>query len=83
MDPAELQREVGTLVDQWCDRRSLRALREVLAGYPLASGLTDSWGELLKALEGVRAFARNEITDAEADQLEHLIAAASAIVYRR
>ena len=82
MDPLELHQDVGSLVDAWCDRRSLRALREILAGYPLTSPLTDGWAELLKALEGVRAFARDEITDDEADRVEQLIGAASAIVYR-
>jgi hypothetical protein len=52
--PLELQRLVGTLVDAWCDGRGLRALREVLAGYPLTSARTDGWAELLQALEGVR-----------------------------
>jgi hypothetical protein len=83
MEPAELQRQVGELVEAWCDRRALRALREVLAGYPLSSGLTEDWAELLKALEGVRAFARNDLTDHEAERVDHLIGAASAIVYRR
>lgn len=82
MDPIELQEDIGTLVDAWCDRRSLSALREILAGYPLSSPLTDSWGELLSALQGVRAFASDEITNQEADHLDQLITATSAIVSR-
>jgi hypothetical protein len=82
VDPLELQQAVGKLVDAWCDRRSLRALREILAGYPIVSGLTDDWAELLKALEGVRAFARDELTDDEAERVDQLIGAASAIVHR-
>jgi hypothetical protein len=83
VEPPEIQKDVGELVDAWCDRRSLRALREILAGYPLVSGLTDSWGELLKALEAVRAFAADELTDAEADHLERLIGATTAVIERR
>jgi hypothetical protein len=82
VDPLELQRLVGALVEAWCDRRSLRALREVLAGYPLMSPLTDGWADLLKALEGVRAFAREELTEDEAAQVEQLIGSISEIVYR-
>jgi len=82
VDPAELQQDVGKLVDAWCDRRSLRALREILAAYPLVSPLTDGWAELLKALEGVRAFARDELTDDETERVERLIGATSAIVNR-
>jgi hypothetical protein len=82
VDALELQHAVGELVDGWCDRRCLRALREVLNGYPLVSPMTDSWVELVKALEGVRAFARDELTPDESDRLERLIGAASAIAYR-
>ena len=82
MDPLELQQDVGKLVDAWCDRRSLRALREILAGYPITSPLTDGWAELLKALEGVRAVAGNELTREDADSVEKLIGATSAIVFR-
>ena len=82
MDPLELQQNVEELVDAWCDRRSLRALREILAGYPLTSPLTDGWAELLGALEGVRALARDELTDEEAQRVDEIIGAASAIVYR-
>jgi hypothetical protein len=54
-----------TLVEGWCDRRNLRALRAILPGYPLSSPFTDGWGELLVALKNVRALARDEITEAE------------------
>jgi hypothetical protein len=62
------------LVESWCDRRCLRALREILGGYPLASPLTDGWGQLGDALRGVRAFAREELTTDEAQEVERLIA---------
>jgi len=83
MDPAELLEHVDGLVDDWCDRRALRALREILAGYPLTSPLTDSWAELLKALEAVRAFAHDELVGDEAESIDVLIGAATAIVHRR
>jgi hypothetical protein len=65
--------EVELLVGGWCDRRSLRALRAILSGWPLSSGLTDDWANLLDALEKVRAFAREELTEDEARVVEDLI----------
>jgi hypothetical protein len=61
------------LVESWCDRRCLRALRAVLQGYPLISPLGDGWGELRLALENVRAFAREEITTEELRAVDNLI----------
>jgi hypothetical protein len=65
--------ETERLVGGWCDRRSFGALRAILSGWPLASGLTDEWGHLLDALEKVRAFARGELTEDEARAVEDLI----------
>ena len=73
---------IATLVDAWCDRRCLHALREILAGWPLTSGLTDDWGNLLEALERVRAFARGDLTEEEALTLEDLIHEIGDLVHR-
>jgi hypothetical protein len=62
-----------SLIDAWCDRRCLGALRRILAAYPMVSGLTDEWGELAIALENVRAFARDQITGAELQLVEEAI----------
>jgi hypothetical protein len=61
------------LVEGWCDRRCFRALRAILRGYPLSSPLTDGWGDLLAALQDVRAFAQAELTDAERTTVEECI----------
>ena len=61
------------LVESWCDRRCLRALRAVLQGYPLVSLLGDGRGELRLALENVRAFAREEITAEELQAVNNII----------
>lgn len=61
------------LVESWCDRRNFTALRYVLKGYPLSSGLTDDWNQLLNALEDVRAFAKDELTESDRLILENLI----------
>jgi hypothetical protein len=64
------------LIEAWCDRRCLRALHGVLGGYLGFNGLTDSWAELRGGLRGVRAFARDELTDVELDVVDDLIRAA-------
>lgn len=74
---------IQKLIDAWCDRRCLHALRAILRGYPLISPLTDGWGELLIALQNVRAFARNETTEAERATLEECIRAVDRVVHRR
>jgi len=65
MDEQELFQTLQRLVEVWCDRRALQALRCILRGYPLANRLTDGWAELMTALKDVRAFAREEITPEE------------------
>ena len=74
-------KSLAALVDSWCERRCLSALRFVLQGYPLSSGLTDDWTNLLKALEDVRALERKELTEGEAKSLGELIVFVQRIVY--
>ena len=73
---------MDVLVDSWCERRCLSALRFILQGYPLSSGLTDDWANLLKALEDVRAFSREDITDGDSKTLGDLIVFVQRVVYR-
>ena len=56
---------IRQLINAWCDRRCLRALRAILSGYPMTAPLNDGWDELLRALLDVRAFARDELTQGE------------------
>ena len=81
--PENVRESVGALVDAWCDRRCLSALRSILPGYPLSSPLTDGWAELLKALEDVRAFARNEITEEENQTVNQLLGSINQVIYLR
>jgi hypothetical protein len=76
-------RDIEALVGAWCDRRALRALREILAGWPIVGGLTDDWGHLSTALERVRAFARADVTEEEMEKVEELIRGVQRIVDRR
>jgi hypothetical protein len=83
MDEREqLFQNIRGLVEAWCDRRCLRALRAILRGYPLTSPLTDGWGELLIALQDVRAFARDELTADERTAVEDCIRVVDRVVHR-
>lgn len=73
---------VDDLVEAWCDRRCYTALRHILNGYPISSPLTDGWAALLDALENVRAFAQEEITEDEKLRVNMLIAEISKMVFR-
>jgi hypothetical protein len=76
---ATLQR----LVEGWCDRRCLRALRAILRGYPLTSPSADGWGELLTALQNVRGLAGSELTDAERTTVDDCIKVVETALRRR
>lgn len=71
---------VRALVDGWCDRRSLTPLRFILLGYPLASPLTDGWGLLLESLQNVRAFAKEDLTDQELNEIGRIIGAVDRLI---
>lgn len=71
----ELAAALDELVDQWCERRSLRALRQILFGWPSSLRLTDDWGELRHALRNVLAFARPELSSDEIEAVEEAVAA--------
>lgn len=71
---SELFATINELVESWCDRRCLNALRAILKAWPpIGLPLTDSWHELLVALQDVRAFARGETTEAEKTRLDECI----------
>jgi len=81
-DNKHLFSSIQGLVEAWCDRHCLRALRNILQGYPLVSPLGDGWGELLIALQNVRAFARDELTAGEIKVLEDCIRAVDSALHR-
>ena len=73
---AVLFADIDTLVDRWCDRRVLKALRIILQAYPLASGLSDEWHELYNALRLIRSQYGRQLPDEEADLLGAAIVSA-------
>jgi hypothetical protein len=82
VDAVEIQAQVSILIDSWCDRRCLNALREILAGWPIGSGLTDDWARLGESLKSVRALAREELEEGEIETVERLIADVDRLVFR-
>lgn len=74
---------VNALVDAWCERRCLLALHHILQGYPLHNSLTDGWADLLRALEDVRAFASEQLTEEENQLVNELIDSIGRVVYQR
>jgi putative oxidoreductase len=82
MNNQELFQTVQNLVDAWCERRALQALRCILRDYPLVSPLTDGWGELMTALKDVRAFAREQITPEELKSVNECIRAIDGALHR-
>jgi hypothetical protein len=81
-DTDRLFTSIQNLVEGWCDRRCLKALRAILRGYPLSSPFTDGWGDLLIALQDVRAFARSELTEAEQLAVDDCIRAVERVLQR-
>jgi hypothetical protein len=80
----EFLETINKLIEAWCDRRCLSALRAILAGWPMGMPpLTDSWHELLIALQNVRAFARGETTDEEKRLLDECILAIDRMLRER
>lgn len=59
---------VEKLIDGWCSRRAIGALRILLPAWP-HNGLTDGVADLADALRGVRARAKHELLDHELENL--------------
>jgi hypothetical protein len=74
---------LNKLIDNWCDRRCLKALSVVLPHSLAFSGLTDSWGDLCAALKIVRSVHRNDLTPDEIEVVSDLIATAEYALDRR
>jgi hypothetical protein len=52
------------LIEVWCERRCLQSLSLVLTAYNSFNSMTDSWGELLKALKAL-ALVREALPPSE------------------
>ena len=80
-DNAEFFASMKGLIDGWCDRRALAPLARLLPAYLAFNGLTDGWGDLLDALEGVRASCREGLPETDIAIVGDLIRAAEKAIY--
>ena len=69
----ELSAIVDGLIEAWCQRRELRALRIILPAWPMTMGLTEDAQALREALRHARAMVTN-LPPAERDKLGEAIA---------
>jgi hypothetical protein len=81
--PDALGRLLDKLIDGWCERRSLAPLRLLLRAWPLCSGLTDDWGDLLVALKAVELLSESSMDDADRDDVAEARRYVEHVVYDR
>jgi hypothetical protein len=77
----EFFERLKTLVESWCDRRSLRPLSRVLGPYLSFNGMTDGWVELAEGLKSIRAQDRDKLTAEETAVVDGLIRATDKAIY--
>lgn len=71
-----------SLIEAWCDRRSLRPLSRILGPYLSFNGMTDGWGELGGGLKSIRALDRDLLTSAEQAIVDDLIRVADNAIQK-
>ena len=69
------------LIEAWCDRRCLNALKCVLPAYLSFNGRIDGWSMLCAAVRDARTFAHDELTEGELERICLIIRSAKEIVY--
>lgn len=80
VDPEDaVHGRLSRLVDQWCERRDLRALARILPAYTANVGLTDSWAALLDALRTLQA--DRALPEEEQREVERLVVETERRVY--
>lgn len=83
LGPDEILHVVAQLVDGWCERRSLNALRRVLRAYPLEAESEEGWRALSAALKDARASAADELTAEELQSIGRLAGAVDLLLSRQ
>ena len=58
-------RALDTLIDHWCERRSIRPLQRLLQVYPTVFVSAEQRFALLDALKDIRQFHRKDLTAQE------------------
>ena len=79
---AETNKDIGALVNAWCDRRAIGPLRVILACYPLVNNLTDDWAAVASGLKTIRVQHARDLEPSEMDTVVRLQHLAESVVYR-
>jgi hypothetical protein len=69
------------LIEAWCDRRCLNALKYVLPAYLSFNGRIDGWSMLCAAVRNARTFAHEELTEGELETICLIVRSAKEIIY--
>jgi hypothetical protein len=80
--PEEFYASALKLIDAWCEQRRLAPLSMLLPTYLDPNNLTDGWHAKYEALKNLRAFCRDDFSDAELETVNELIRFAERVVYR-
>lgn len=78
MTQSRLSEILQTLVNGWCERRSLEPLAALLPAYLGFNGLTDGWLDLWEAVNNVRGSRPDVLTDDE----KAAVAEVRSIIYQ-
>jgi hypothetical protein len=69
------------LIEAWCDRRCLNALKHVLPAYLSFNGGIEGWSMLWSAVRNARTFAHDELTDGDLEVICGIVRTAKEIIY--
>ena len=83
MEPDEIHESIETLFDQWASRSNYLALKHLLNGWPLSSGLTDDWANLLEELQFISDSYGGSLTEEERRILLMLITEINQRLFHR
>ena len=79
----ELFKKIDELINSWCERRALGALRFILNAYPLHNNLTDGWFALLNALKDIRNIEEECLIEEETEIVRDMIQSVEKALHNR
>ncbi len=82
MNSQDFDKELGLLIDAWCERLQLKLLRTTLVAYPRVGGLTDNWGDFVTALKTIKIQHSSLLAPGGIDRVVEFLHIAEVVVYR-
>jgi hypothetical protein len=64
-----LTQNLDWLIEQWCERKSLKPLKYILPIYPGPLAHADQLGDLLEALRDVKGLCRDDLNPEELNRV--------------